>query len=129
MAFLWPNTSSLGQVPGRQQRYIGIPEVLLDPFVLGVGTDLSVLFGDKDDCRQVAVEGPSVSHHHFPWHYFLMMLQAAGVRTVQRRRTFFAGGPGLGLANMYRAPIICQALRGAKSMRKPQSQPLEYLPV
>lgn len=47
VAFLWPNTSSLGQVPGRQQRYIGIPDVLLDPFVLGVGTDLSVLFGDK----------------------------------------------------------------------------------
>lgn len=40
------------------------------------------------DCRQVAVEGPSVSHHHFPWHYFLMMLQAAGMRTVQRLRTF-----------------------------------------
>lgn len=47
MTFLWPNAFNPGQVPGRQQRYIGILDVLLDPFVLGVGADLSVLFGDK----------------------------------------------------------------------------------
>lgn len=47
VTFLWPNAFNLGQVPGRQQRYIGILDVLLDPFVLGVGADLSVLFGDK----------------------------------------------------------------------------------
>lgn len=67
----------------------GILDVLLDPVIAGVGTDLSFPLGDEDDCRQVTVEGLSVSHHQFPRQYFLMILQAAVGWGVHRLRNFW----------------------------------------
>ena len=55
VAFLQPNASNQGHVPGRQQSYSGILDVILDPFFLGVGADLSVLLGNK----AVEAEGDS----------------------------------------------------------------------
>lgn len=63
----------------------------MDPFVIGVGADLSVLFGDKDDCWQVTGEGLSVSSQQFPWQYFFIIRQAAEVLNVHRLRESWLG--------------------------------------
>lgn len=89
LTFLPSGDVNLSQPPGRQQRKSGILDVLLDPVVFGVGTDLSFPLGDEDDCRQVTVEGLSVSHHQFFRQYFLMILRAAGGWGVHRLRNFW----------------------------------------
>lgn len=76
MAFLRSTRFNLGHGPGREQRQAGFLDVILDPYflVVGIGTALSVLSDDEDDCWQVTAEGLSVSHHQFPWYYFLVIL-------------------------------------------------------
>lgn len=47
LTFLPSGDVNLSQPPGRQQRKSGILDVLLDPVVFGVGTDLSFPLGDE----------------------------------------------------------------------------------
>lgn len=69
MAFLGSTRFNLGHGPGWEPRRAGFLDVILDPYflVVGIGTALSVLFGDEDDCWQVTAKGLSAAHHQFPW--------------------------------------------------------------
>lgn len=94
LIFLWWCLFVLVQPFGRQHRYIGIFEVILDPFAVGVGTDLLALFVGEDDCWQVTVEGLSVSHHLLPGHHSLNILYAAAMWSIHR-----LGNPWLAVRN------------------------------
>lgn len=98
----------------------------MDPFVFGVGADLSVLLGNKDDCWQVTVEGLSVSRHQFLWQYFLVILQAAGGWRVHRlRNSGLAVRSGSGEEESEEQEGSCgdcHPLRGGRSPREGAEQ-------
>lgn len=61
MTFLPSSDVNLGQPPGRPQSKPEILDVLLDPVVVGVGTDLSFPLGDEAVGAKSDHQGPRSS--------------------------------------------------------------------
>ena len=61
LTFLPSSDVNLGQLPGRPQRKPGILDVLLDPVVIGVGTDLSFPLSDEAVGAELDRQGPRSS--------------------------------------------------------------------
>ena len=58
LTFLPSGDVNLGQPPGTPQMKSGILDVLLDPVVVGVGTDLSFPLGDEAVGVELDCQGP-----------------------------------------------------------------------